>query len=144
MKYGAGVIDASPIHGETQVAVVDWNNDGYPDLLLGENTGWTIGGPLEYLFLFLGVPDGSVGNKKASISNENIGELVKYNVGMKSLSVNCSSGELSVIALNGKKVKHVKIDALTKTILLKGVTKGAYILYLESDKLNMSKRLIIE
>ncbi len=118
---------AAPFHGESKLTVCDWNGDGYPDLLLGENCGWTVGGPTRYLMIMTGRPDGTVGTKSISprINQTEMSSLTKGN----DLFVNvagASTGTVSLCRPDGRLVSKTELRNGSQA-RFSGIASGMYV-----------------
>lgn len=136
-------VTANPIHGEIQVNVADWNSDGYPDLIVGENCGWTISPPFEKAYLFLGKPDGTVDvtspaatPKSTAISIGVVGKKVSYKLPESGTTT------LTLYSLRGRKIAEHSLDhAIDGVIELSDIANGSYIVQMQSN--NIVHRQII-
>jgi len=124
--------NASPVHGESKISVCNWNNDGYPDLLVGENTGWTVGGPLGYLFIMTGKPDGSV-NVPMPLTNSKSKMMQPHCIKTGNsiqLVHNFNTSEVlnfEIRALNGAKICSGKNNAGDASVNVGNLAHGMYV-----------------
>lgn len=138
--------NANPIHGEIQVHVTDWNSDGFPDLLVGENCGWTVDPPFEMLYLFKGVPDGEAVIYEETALKSTLPQA-HYNSLSKTLTVGGVDRDdvsLSLLTIGGREVvKKSRVD--DSGISLNGLSRGVYLVELRAGNSTIrSQRIIIE
>lgn len=135
--------EARPIHGEVHTQVCDWNSDGYPDLLIGENCGWSLSPPWEMLYLFMGIPDGSVGAKSSpQVPLNRSGITVRNRTVHYNLS-NYRNPTLSIFSLKGRKIMELKTSNRIGTVNLSNLADGSYIIRLNTDSEIFSQKITL-
>lgn len=138
---------ASPVHGESKITVCNWNNDGFPDLLVGENTGWTVGGPQGYLYIMTGKPGETAADKKATAAVHAVRRPFMsrsangFTLHARGLRVNPESFELRT--LDGSRIctgvfpcGHISVD-------VGPLAQGAYVVRLTSLHRTESHMIVV-